>query len=138
MGYCTYYRLKMQPQGPTTVPRCQHERPARAKFCPECGQSTEPVELLQNVKAWLCLEKEKDSAYAYGVDHEGEPTESCKWYEWEADIRRLSKQFPDVLFTLSGEGEESGDIWKAYFLGGKMHKEKAVIQVPPFDKKKLK
>jgi hypothetical protein len=38
---------------------------------------------------------------------------------------------------LSGEGEESGDIWKMYALNGKYQMEKAVITIGAFDVNKL-
>ena len=62
----------------------------------------------------------------------------CKWYEHESDMRIVSKMFPNVLFTLSGEGEENGDIWKKYFLGGKCQVAKAKIEIAPFNPKELR
>ncbi len=59
--------------------------------------------------------------------------EDIKWYEHEDNMRKISKKYPDVLFTLSGEGEESDDIWKKYFLNGKMQKARAKIVIPEFD-----
>jgi hypothetical protein len=64
--------------------------------------------------------------------------EPCKWYTWEADMRKISKQFPNTIFLIEGEGEDSGDIWKAYFLNGKMQKAEAKITFEPFDEQKLK
>ena len=52
----------------------------------------------------------------------------------------ISKKFPEVLFTLSGEGEESGDIWMKYFKNGKVQNAntKVTISHDPFDESKLK
>jgi len=61
-----------------------------------------------------------------------------KWYDALENMKSVSKLYPDVLFTLDGEGEEAGDIWTAYFKNGKMQYEKAVIQTAPFDEGKLK
>jgi hypothetical protein len=41
-----------------------------------------------------------------------------KWYEHEEDIKGISEMFPDVLFTLDGEGEDSGDVWRKWFKNG--------------------
>jgi len=30
----------------------------------------------------------------------------------------LSKIFPNTLFTVDGEREENGDVWRAYFKNG--------------------
>lgn len=62
----------------------------------------------------------------------------AKWYAWETDMKIISKNFPGVLFKLSGEGEEAGDMWEAYFKDGKMQLCKAVIAFEPFDESKLK
>ena len=62
----------------------------------------------------------------------------AKWYDHEEDMRRISKQFPKILFVLEGHGEEDGDIWKAYFLEGKCQRCKAELRFPPFDATKLK
>jgi hypothetical protein len=59
--------------------------------------------------------------------------EAVKWYQWEEDMKALSKQFPALLFTLDGEGEESGDIWRAYFRNGKSHVVRAKIVIPEVD-----
>ena len=61
-----------------------------------------------------------------------------KWYNHEEDMKQLSREFPDILFELCGEGEESGDIWEKYFKNGKMQCCKAVLTFEPFDEAKLK
>jgi len=64
--------------------------------------------------------------------------DETKWYEHEADMKKISKEYPDVIFELSGEGEESGDVWKKYFVNGKMQVCKAILVFDEFDKSKLK
>jgi len=63
--------------------------------------------------------------------------DSCKWYNHEEDMLKLSKDFPDILFTLKGEGEEAGDLWVKYFKGGKKQVANAQISYELFDEKKL-
>lgn len=65
-------------------------------------------------------------------------SESCKWYSHEQDMKALSKNHPDTVFLLEGEGEETGDIWKKYFKNGKMQVCKSEILFPPFDEVSLK
>jgi hypothetical protein len=60
------------------------------------------------------------------------------WDNYDMDMRGISKDYPDVIFELSGEGEESGDIWKKYYVNGKIQKCKARIVFDEFDEKKLK
>lgn len=60
-----------------------------------------------------------------------------KWYESEEDMCVLSQKFPDVLFTLYGDGEDSTDSWVSYYLDGAYQHETAKIEYAPFDRLKL-
>jgi len=53
-------------------------------------------------------------------------------------MRQYSLKHPNTLFKLSGEGEESGDIWQEYYLNGKMQLVTAQIVFDDFDESKLK
>jgi hypothetical protein len=64
--------------------------------------------------------------------------DECKWYDHDEHMRQVSKANPETIFILEGEGEESGDIWKKYYLNGKRQEAKAIITFEPFDEKKLK
>jgi len=73
-----------------------------------------------------------------------EDSESCcefnaevKWYEHETDMKAHSKEFPIPLFTLTGIGEEPGDIWKKHFQNGKMQVVMGKIVYEEFDANKL-
>lgn len=44
--------------------------------------------------------------------------DTIKWYGHDEDLIKVSKNYPDVLFTLDGEGEESGDVWRKYYKNG--------------------
>jgi flavodoxin len=63
--------------------------------------------------------------------------EPCKWYYHVDDILDLSNKFPTVLLTLYGAGEEEGDLWVKYFLGGKHYRGKAKIIYPEFNPERL-
>ena len=63
--------------------------------------------------------------------------DEARWDDNEEEMLELSQEFPDVLFKLHGEGEESGDIWDKYFMNGKMQYCPAEIICPPFDRDKL-
>ena len=45
----------------------------------------------------------------------------AKWYEWKDEMLEISDKFPKLLFTVDGDGEESGDNWRAFFKGGKYY-----------------
>lgn len=44
-----------------------------------------------------------------------------KWYECITNLELISKKFPNMLFLLSGDGEEPLDTWNCYFCNGKSH-----------------
>lgn len=62
-----------------------------------------------------------------------------KWYNWHHDMIELSKRYPDFIFTLDGDGEESGDIWRYYYKNGKHQADAARMGIiyEPFDESKL-
>jgi len=74
----------------------------------------------------------------YAFDDDGNCEEECKGYDIDDDITKFSKSYPDVLFILNTEGEESGDIHVSYYKDGKGYDQKAVITFPPFDISKLR
>jgi hypothetical protein len=74
----------------------------------------------------------------HALTKKGTPSDSCKWYEHEDELLQFSTKYPNWLFTLNGEGEEGGDLWKKYFLNGKMQLAKAKIVFDEFDHSKLK
>ena len=44
--------------------------------------------------------------------------DSLKWYDHESDMCELSAMFPDLYFTLEGDGEEFDDFWRKLFHNG--------------------
>jgi hypothetical protein len=49
-----------------------------------------------------------------------------------------SKKYPEILFKVHSEGEESGDISDHYYQNGKSAHYEAVVMVPPLDPADLK
>ena len=78
-------------------------------------------------------EKEISELADYGNCFDDE----IKWYDHQENMVEYSKRHHKVVFKLSGEGEESGDIWTEYYQDGKIQREKAEIKVAGFDKSKL-
>ena len=85
----------------------------------------------------IALRQEVNPDFFYAVDSVGGGNDACKWYEHEEEVAQFSKIYPDVLFELHGEGEESGDIWKKYFKNGKIQICNAKIIFDEFDESKL-
>lgn len=64
--------------------------------------------------------------------------ESVKWYDHENDMRKISKDYPDHVLRLAGQGEEADDLWVKFFHNGLMQKVPATISYDPYDPEKLK
>ena len=60
------------------------------------------------------------------------------WYDWEHDMRVLSSKFPELMFELTGAGENYEDLWTSYFNNGKMQYCPATITYDDFDISKLR
>lgn len=60
--------------------------------------------------------------------------EDIKWYDHDKHMVTISQKYPNVIFKLMGEGEESDDSWHKYYHNGKMIKEcRARIVFEEFD-----
>ena len=94
--------------------------------------STNPPEVIKDVLN--CGVQQLDSIF----DIDGKSFDSSKWYGHEEDMRIVSDNFPDVLFTLKGEGEEAGDVWIKYFKNGMMQSCYAKLVFEEYDESKLR
>lgn len=105
MGYYTYYDLEMHPA--QTEDRWNEIRRAILAEIYECA----PADVTDaEVECFL--------------------QDSLKWYNYEADMREISLEYPDIVFVLHGEGEEAGDVWKAYFKNGESERVEAKLIYP--------
>lgn len=80
--------------------------------------------------------KDNESA-RHALTERGESTDGTKWYSHQEDLEKFSLKYPNTLFILYGEGEESGDIWKLYVKGGKSFKAKAILTFEEYSEDKL-
>ena len=62
----------------------------------------------------------------------------CKWYEHEVQMARLSREWPQTMLELSGKGEDDEDLWKKYFLNGRVHAVTAQVTYQPFNPELLR
>lgn len=86
--------------------------------------SEEQVEALENIT---------------GYSHEeGGDLYDAKWYEHQENMKEFSKLYPDQLFQLNGEGEESGDIWREFYKNGKSFFQQPKIVYEEFKESDLK
>ena len=64
--------------------------------------------------------------------------EGIKWYEHDKNMLTISNLYPDNLFILSGEGEDTGDRWKEYYKAGKSCHIQVKMTFDDFDESMLK
>lgn len=124
MGYYTRFTLEITPEYVYTEVPLVKVLKANVQLVDEDKDVmvTAAVNIRENVIEIL------EAGYGKGLFED-----TCKWYEHEEDMKKVSSNYPDVIFTLEGEGEEAGDMWKKYFMNGKMQSCKAVITYPEFD-----
>ena len=77
------------------------------------------VEGADSIEKVIQEESEENFELSYSLDESGYTRESSKWYDHEFDLKRISMKYPNSIFKLSGEGENSEDIWDKYFKNGK-------------------
>lgn len=111
MGYCTDYDLTLlDPKDMTEI---------------------EDTSTIERVAALL----EEKYVIGYALNENLSWYNSVKWYEHESDMLDISRKVPDVLFCLWGSGDDAEDLWKKYFLNGKM--QCCLAEIPPFGPAKL-
>jgi hypothetical protein len=57
----------------------------------------------------------------------------AKWYNWESDMKELSKKFPKMMFRLDGTGEAQFDVWDCHFCNGRSYYREIQTYWEPFD-----
>ena len=80
----------------------------------------------------------KDSDVAFWKSALTGETE-VKWYDGTADMKQVSRRYPEAVLTLRGEGEDPDDRWVEYHQNGRIQVERLPEWTPPpFDPAKLK
>ena len=132
MGYYTNFTLTVKPQWLET------QKPLKELVTEVQFLSEEEAESMKTVTFDVLNEVKKEFLASYSTDTlERVLDDSCKWYEWETDMKIISEKYPEVFFTLIGFGEENSDMWCAYFQKGKVQICKAIITYDEFDEEKL-
>ena len=60
----------------------------------------------------------------------------ASWYDWQDNMRKVAKEFPDVVFKLCCNGDYLDDIWIAGFCGDREDFQYA--RIPDLDMKFLR
>ena len=148
MGYITNYKLKVQ----NLKKEAQEKKISIEDVEKKIKNGSSQAEILELLKLLKQGQKTKvvtpkmiieelrefSEGANYSLNEEGNTKEGSKWYDCDEEFLEFSKKYPDWLFILSGEGEESGDIWNTYYVNGKKQEAKARIVVDDFDASKLR
>ncbi len=98
MGYYTRYTLEVE--YPTEMSRRLYELAIRAET----------------------------TSYDYSLgDLMDDQTDTIKWYDWEKEMIAFSLKYPNVLFVMTGVGEEHPDVWRAWIRNGRSVSTKATF-----------
>lgn len=60
----------------------------------------------------------KDIDEETGLRFSEDTTQEAKWGDYEEDCLKLSKKYPDLIFQIDGDGENSDDLWAERFHNG--------------------
>ena len=77
-----------------------------------------------------------ESTFKYRAEEDSEMfTIGANWHSFDEDMKKFSTKYPNILFEIFGEGEETDDIWKQYILNGKLEECMGKIVYPCFENK---
>ena len=96
------------------------------------------LEVVEGSEELIGKFREECESAQYAFDDYGDGEEETKWYDHDDDLSAFSKKHPDALFKLTGEGEESGDMWAEYHKNGKCQRCQAIVTFEEYDENKLK
>ena len=66
------------------------------------------------------MEEKIEEVTDYCFDEHGNRYhQNCKWYDNVENMTELSKFYPNNLFTVDGDGEENGDVWRRVYHNGR-------------------
>lgn len=60
-----------------------------------------------------------------------EPGDEMKWYEWESDMDKIARKYPNIEFRIEGRGEDKEDWWVGLFKG---ERNQITYAEPPSDR----
>ena len=114
MGYYTYYQLTVK-----------NKKNGKSLWQLPNGEEIEKkiASALARKLQWFdyCdwTEERREKEYN-NLDLEFISNDTMKWYDHDQDMLELSKQFPEYVFELYGDGEETDDEWYTYYWNGEM------------------
>ena len=86
---------------------------ATFRFCLEEGSKEQYDAMLKDVHELMVIDP-LSADYCF----------EAKWYNHEEDLEKISKKYPDIAFSVEGDGEDFDDHWIQYWHNGKSYSEK--------------
>lgn len=74
-----------------------------------------------------------DESASEALDLNGDSKTLVKWYEYESSLCQWSAKYPETIFRLHAEGEDSDGIWDKYFSGGRLIHTERFLGLPVID-----
>ncbi len=93
--------------------------------------TTYKVYVVNDTPAKWTLDKDLARISDYVFD-DGE-AHDIKWYEHDAEMKLLSKEHPDTIYEVRGNGEDESDVWVSFYKDGKSYKVNLAPVYPAFD-----
>lgn len=59
--------------------------------------------------------------------------DTMKWYHHKEEMLEISKKYPEFVFILDGEGEDSADVWREFYRNGESYRWELQYNLPQFD-----
>lgn len=106
MGYYTYYEIE-----------CFNDK------------AREYVDKQMMKRIMSAISKKSNYEFTHG-DHSIYSQGCIKWCYHDNDMIDISKQFPHVIFSVYGDGEERLDFWHNFYYNGRMLECKGEIAYP--------
>lgn len=77
---------------------------------------------------------EKESGHTMSEkDYDSCSLNEAHWYDWEKDLKKVSKKYPDVVIEADREGEDRNDNQRARFHDGKSEILGMIYSFPDFE-----
>lgn len=143
MGYYTQFEVEVPEEFMALWDMNRSEIEEHVEALKKLGISVDPETGPMQITDDVSISTERgdkifDIGMGYQFTHTGDRTfhseGQIKFYEWKEAFTKLSKEVTG-LFTVTGDGEEGGDMWRAYFQCGKSYEVRPTF--PEFDEFKL-
>lgn len=108
----------------------------RLDVCKYAKDKLEELDLDEQVEVISKLRSENENAL-HAFNEEGCFENEMSWYDYDKEMAEFSKKYPDYIFVLWGDGQNSDDKWVHYFHNGLSQFERAKIEYGDYDPGKL-